>query len=77
MKFKEYLEKLNKLALDNPNSLEFELIYSHDDEGNEYQKVNHLPCLMEIENIEDNRFLEQVYDENDEPGENCNTVIIN
>jgi hypothetical protein len=78
MKFKEYLDHLNKMAEENPEILEYETIYSHDDEGNEYQKVNHLPCLMEIINVGDNRFLEQAYDEEGEmPLENYNCVMIN
>jgi len=77
MKFKEYLERINNIGTTYPDSLEYEVIYSHDDEGNEYQKVNNLPCLMEIININDNRFLEQLYDNDDEPGLNINAVMIN
>ena len=77
MKFKEYLEKLNNLALDNPSCLEFDVIYSHDDEGNEYQKVNCDPGLTEIDNIEDNRDLQITWTDDDEEESNYNAVIIN
>ena len=40
MIFKDYLDKINKLAKENPNLLNAEVIYSIDDEGNEYRYVS-------------------------------------
>lgn len=78
MTVKDYLEKLQELVLKSPECLDWEIIYSSDDEGNEYQKVNYAPSKIEIDNIGDNRFLERVYLEDDEtPSTNYNAVIIN
>ena len=41
MKFKEFLEKANKLAEENPKSLDMEVVYSKDDEGNGYGNVHY------------------------------------
>ena len=45
MKFKKYLEQLNKLAKERPELLNCEIIYSQDDEGNNYQKVENEPSV--------------------------------
>lgn len=45
MNFKTYLENLNKLAQENPETLEMTVIYSKDDEGNGYQEVHYQPTL--------------------------------
>jgi hypothetical protein len=39
MKFREYLESLNKLAEERPELLDMDTVYSRDDEGNGYQSV--------------------------------------
>ena len=72
MTLKDYLKELNRLVELHPESLEYEVIYSSDDEGNEYAKVNYLPSRMSIDNIEDDRFLELSEDKN-----NYNAVIVN
>ena len=77
MKLEQYLNELIALVKHNHKIAQFEVIYSHDDEGSEFQKVNHIPSLMEISNIEDNRHLEQVYDVLDREGTNFNAIIIN
>ena len=51
MKLKEYIAELNKLVKMNPNSLEFDVIYSADDEGNHYQLVHFTPCLGEFKDL--------------------------
>ena len=43
MKFKEYLENLNKIAKESPEVLEYEVIQASDDEGNSFQKVIYNP----------------------------------
>ena len=39
MKLQEYLDNLLLMVKNNPKIVEFEVIYSHDDEGNRFQKV--------------------------------------
>jgi|GEM_PF-2274945 hypothetical protein len=86
MKLKDYIKKLEELGEKYPSSLEMEVIYSHDDEGNEYQKViNDEPSMCQIESLTDGyRFLELVgfYVEkavfsDDIALEDCNAVCIN
>jgi hypothetical protein len=43
MKFKEFLDNLNKYAKENPESLELDVITSKDDEGNGYNMVYYTP----------------------------------
>lgn len=45
MKLKEYLKALKKLAKENPQTLEFDVIYSSDDEGNDFQKTVYTPTI--------------------------------
>ena len=45
MNLKEYLKHLNKIVEKNPEALEYEVIYSKDDEGNEFGEVNFKPTL--------------------------------
>lgn len=71
MKLKEYVQHLHELIALNPEALDYEVIYSADDEGNEFNKVNNIPSLVSISNIHSNRFLEL-----GEIGEN-NAVFVN
>jgi hypothetical protein len=79
MTFREYLKSLRELARDYPEKLDCPVIYSHDDEGNEYQKVNQFPALVQIENINEDRFLELTGFHNDTniTFKDCNAIIIN
>lgn len=45
MKFKEYLENLNKLLSERPETGEFDVVTSKDDEGNGYNLVNYQPSV--------------------------------
>jgi hypothetical protein len=54
MKLKEYIEKLNKLIVENPESLEMDVITSSDDEGNSYNEVHFAPSLGRLD--EDGEF---------------------
>ena len=80
---KDYLENLNKFVKEFPEALEYQVIYSHDDEGNEYQRVINEPTLCQLEepNQKSYRFLELVgfYDNNcmNIDRKDCNAVIIN
>jgi hypothetical protein len=71
---KEFLEGLNNIVKANPQALDFQVIYSHDDEGNEYQRVVNLPSEITLENPNQKsyRFLE-ITEEN----EFTNAIIIN
>lgn len=80
MKFKEFLEKANELATNYPQSLDMDIIYSIDDEGNAYHKVHSEPSLVQVEDPSE-YYLDIVgfYKEgqNDIALEDCNVVIIN
>lgn len=45
MKLKEFIANLNKMAEENPDILEFEVITSKDDEGNGFDKVIYDPSV--------------------------------
>jgi hypothetical protein len=45
MKLKEYIENLQKLAKEKPETLEMDVIYARDDEGNGYQGIYYEPTL--------------------------------
>lgn len=46
MKFKEYVEQLLALLHEKPATGDMEVVYSSDDEGNNYQKVVYDPGLV-------------------------------
>jgi hypothetical protein len=74
MKLKKFIEQLQEFVKENPETVEMEVIYSHDDEGNCFQPVYFGPSKGYFE---DNSFLtEDSCDEEDEyPG--TNSVCIN
>jgi len=74
---KNYLKSLQELIEKYPEASEYPIIYSHDDEGNEYQRVINEPCLCQIKDLnkESYRYLDLVAFIND--GSDCNAVIIN
>ncbi len=45
MTLKQYREKLNKLAEENPEADDMQVIYSKDDEGNGYSNIHYSPGL--------------------------------
>jgi hypothetical protein len=45
MKLKEYIEKLQELTKEKPETLEMDVIYATDDEGNGYSDVYFGPTL--------------------------------
>lgn len=71
MKFKEYVELINKLAEENPESLEFDVIYAVDDEGNGYCRGVMGPSLIAAED----GYHCDIY--GDESEEQSNAVLIN
>tara|TARA_R100001480_G_scaffold70152_1_gene81407 strand:- start:2872 stop:3099 length:228 start_codon:yes stop_codon:yes gene_type:complete len=60
MKFKEYVENLNKLLKEKPETAELEVITSIDDEGNAFNRVFYGPATG-VYDEGDNTF----YDEDD------------
>lgn len=49
MILKDYLESLQNLVKAHPQALELPVIYSKDDEGNGYNRVNYAPSLTFFE----------------------------
>lgn len=46
MKLKQYIKNLNEMVEANPSALEMTVVYSVDDEGNDYDTVKYAPSLM-------------------------------
>lgn len=69
MKFKEYVENLNKLLLDNPHIEDYTTVYSSDDEGNSFRKVFYKPTIGFFS--EDREFDESADFEDEEPNAVC------
>ena len=69
IKLKEYIANLNKLVKENPEALTMDVVYSIDDEGNGFQKINYTPQIGEYEGDYNGDF--------DEEGKNKNAVCIN
>ncbi len=77
MKFKQYLAILNNLAKREPETLDFDVMYSVDNEGSEYKSVTMDPgSVAKSDNSGNIRFTDF------ETGEilltpQCNTILIN
>ena len=69
----KYVETLVDMLKRNPEIEDYTVIYSSDDEGNTYQKVNYTPTIMLSEGL-DNNYL--VVESADKPGQG-DTVCIN
>lgn len=75
MKLKQYLDHITKLINEHPEALECEMIYAQDDEGNGYQKVDHIPSICYTPEIK-KYYIEEVYFEK-EDYKKPNAVCIN
>ena len=53
MTFRNYVNTLITMLKNNPEIEHYEVIYSQDDEGNGYQKVNFAPTVMLSDNLQD------------------------
>lgn len=81
----ETIKALQDIVALNPKFGELSCIYSHDDEGNEYQGVIYEPSLCKARNEDGSplnldknyRFLEKEAYDGSFPLEDCNCVIIN
>lgn len=72
MKLRTFLAELNTLVKSNPEALDYNVIYSSDDEGNSYHNVHCTGALVKVEDLDEHHleiaeFLES----------NANAVIIN
>jgi hypothetical protein len=52
MTFRNYTNTLIEMLKRNPEIEHYEVIYSQDDEGNSFQKVNFEPIVVLAENLE-------------------------
>lgn len=81
MTVKDLLNNIQKLIKLKPECLDYQIIYSHDDEGNEYQRIINEPTLCQLEdsNQKSYRNLELIgfFNNEDILLEDCNAVIIN
>lgn len=75
MILKEFLKNLNDLANENPKMLDYQVIISKDDEGNEYKKVQ---CKSSLGIYENNEFISEFEIEDYERKESeINAICIN
>ena len=78
MKLKDFLEAIQETIKDIPDSDSLEVVYSSDDEENEYLKVNFTPILCKMKNINEDRWLETTFPEKVfVTREDVNAIIIN
>lgn len=75
MKLKKYIKKLNKVVEENPNALEYEVVYSSDSEGNSFNSVGWGPTIGFYSGDEDfvpeDNFEEWDYEEDIKPNAIC------
>lgn len=81
MKLKEFLNNLNEFVKDNPKALDYEVIYSADEEGNGYNMIWFEPSDG-VYNEEDKEFysrgnLLEEPEEYEYTEKDCNAVCIN
>lgn len=77
MKLKEYLEKLNQLAYNNQELLEYDVVYSRDDEGNGYQEVCYDPSAGYLDEDGYWHSLENMNNESEYYEENYPDAVVN
>jgi hypothetical protein len=76
MILEEYLKGLKLMIEQNPDMLGMELVYSCDDEGNEFRKVKYLPTLGHYYK-EDGEFISVAGIEDGELDLTLNSICIN
>ena len=80
---KTFLAELQQLTEKHPECIDYPIIYSHDDEGNEYQTVVGDTTLCQVENLTKHSYkhldIVGFYSEGatEVLAEDCNAVIIN
>lgn len=55
MKLRVWLERLNKEIIENPEILDYAVVYSSDDEGNNFDFVQYYPTVGEFKEEERGR----------------------
>jgi len=71
MTLKEYARKINKLLIDHPEAKDYMVVYSVDEEGNNFTQVHFDPSIGEY----DNGFF--ATESSNQNVEDCNAVCIN
>ena len=74
MKLGEYLENLAELLQEHPELIDAEVVYSIDDEGNDYDSVNWNPAAGNFDK-RSREFISEHYIEDEEMS--INAVLIN
>ena len=75
MKFKTFIENCVKYAKEHPETLEMDVVYSKDDEGNGFGMIHYNPC---VGLYEDREFTDKdAFDDWDVEGDPSNAVCIN
>ena len=75
MTLKQYIEMLQKFVEENPETLEFEVIYAEDDEGNGYGNIVYSPSKGVFDDGE--FYTEKNLEEGDYQPSDMNAVCIN
>ena len=75
MTLEKYLKHLNKIVEKNPEALKYELIYSKDDEGNDFKAVSYKPSLGFLD--DDCEYTAKDSEDWDELEEEPNVICIN
>jgi hypothetical protein len=76
MNFKEYVESLQKLLKENPETANLEVIAAADDEGNDFNRVGYGPTLGHYSE-EGDFTAEESYEVYDLHASDTNTICIN
>lgn len=78
MKLKEYIRELNKFVQEYPEAYELPVIYSEDDEGNNYHHVIDSPAMFQVHDV--TQYYLDVVGRLGDIGiarEDCNAICIN
>jgi len=77
MTVNEYINNLTQLLKKNPEIAELEVIYSQDDEGNSYQKVNFYASLLKTTGLNNQYIDVDIQIHEDEIDKNTTALCIN
>jgi len=77
MTVNEYINNLIQLLKKNPEIAELEVIYSQDDEGNSYQKVNFYASLLKTTGLNNQYIDVDIQIHEDEIDKNTTALCIN
>ncbi len=77
LKFKEYVDNLNKLLADNPKYGDLDVVYSKDDEGNGFQHIYYGPTIGIHDGEYQGDFKQYDTDPDVDPEDTCTKEEIN